>query len=359
MEKNNFMRRVLTAFLALVAVCSVSAQNGTVLYHLPSTTLHISVEAECESFTPGIYCDYAKKYLGIEVVKEERSDYALRSIKITPMIEADRGSIYLFTPSSRKGELSMDNLLSLTSQGLMLLSDGKSDREYAMRFPSLMDETETANSSEVTDNLTSAQTTLFRRVRNSQGGFDRIATNQSQVVEKSMEKRAQEAASMILSLRTKRLEIITGDTDATFSGDALRAAVAEITRLEEEYMKLFTGYSCITTSNLTLDIVPDGLKEDELIIAFRISDKKGLVASDDPDGRPIVMEIVPEPMPVPQNPTETTDKRKASVSSVNTLNYRVPAICSVRLLDGQSLLMQSRFPIYQKGKMMTLTPVSK
>lgn len=46
---------------------------------------------------------------------------------------------------------------------------------------------------------------------------------------------------MILSLRQQRINIITGNTDATFSGDALRAAVEEIGRLEEEYMSLFTG----------------------------------------------------------------------------------------------------------------------
>ena len=32
---------------------------------------------------------------------------------------------------------------------------------------------------------------------------------------------------MILSLRQNRINIITGNTDATFSGDALRAAIEE------------------------------------------------------------------------------------------------------------------------------------
>jgi hypothetical protein len=140
---------------------------------------------------------------------------------------------------------------------------------------------------------------------------------------------------MILNLRKQRLQIVTGDTDATYSGEAMGAAIDELTRLEKEYMTLFTGYSEYQTQQMRFDVIPEAGRENQMYIAFRISDKSGLVPADDMTGRPVVMEIIPQAF-------EQTGAKKVSA---DVIYYRIPAICTVKLKNGTDLLLQSRIPI--------------
>lgn len=371
MEKTYSMKQIGTLITALALTCSVaatlSAQNinrlekgqpapdGVVVYSLPLTTVRLDVEAVCETYTPGPYCQWAKKYLGIDVPQEASTSYTLSRIRMTPYLEADRSCSYVVNLDGMLGEASPASFFEFSSQGLLLLSDENKGNVNSWRFPSRAPGSGTL-ASEATANLTSTETTLYRSVRTEGGGYDRVAVRQSQVVEKSTEKKAQEAASMILSLRENRLNIITGNTDATFSGDALRAAVEEIGRLEEEYMRLFTGTVSSSVQAMSFDVVPASGPEEELTMAFRISDSHGLLPPDDITGRPVVMEIVPEDAEdfyseqVVGEVEAAKPRAKHEAALRGNIYYRVPAICSVRIVDGQNLILKSRIPVYQKGQ---------
>lgn len=371
MEKTYSMKQIGTLITALALTCSVaatlSAQNinrlekgqpapdGVVVYSLPLTTVRLDVEAVCEIYTPGPYCQWAKKYLGIDVPQEASTSYTLSRIRMTPYLEADRSCSYVVNLDGMLGEASPASFFEFSSQGLLLLSDENKGNVNSWRFPSMAPGSGTL-ASEATANLTSTETTLYRSVRTEGGGYDRVAVRQSQVVEKSTEKKAQEAASMILSLRENRLNIITGNTDATFSGDALRAAVEEIGRLEEEYMRLFTGTVSSSVQAMSFDVVPASGPEEELTMAFRISDSHGLLPPDDITGRPVVMEIVPEDAEdfyseqVVGEVEAAKPRAKHEAALRGNIYYRVPAICSVRIVDGQNLILKSRIPVYQKGQ---------
>lgn len=371
MEKTYSMKQIGTLITALALTCSVaatlSAQNinrlekgqpapdGVVVYSLPLTTVRLDVEAVCETYTPGPYCQWAKKYLGIDVPQEASTSYTLSRIRMTPYLEADRSCSYVVNLNGMLGEASPASFFEFSSQGLLLLSDENKGNVNSWRFPSMAPGSGTL-ASEATANLTSTETTLYRSVRTEGGGYDRVAVRQSQVVEKSTEKKAQEAASMILSLRENRLNIITGNTDATFSGDALRAAVEEIGRLEEEYMRLFTGTVSSSVQAMSFDVVPASGPEEELTMAFRISDSHGLLPPDDITGRPVVMEIVPEDAEdfyseqVVGEVEAAKPRAKHEAALRGNIYYRVPAICSVRIVDGQNLILKSRIPVYQKGQ---------
>lgn len=371
MEKTYSMKQIGTLITALALTCSVaatlSAQNinrlekgqpapdGVVVYSLPLTTVRLDVEAVCEAYTPGPYCQWAKKYLGIDVPQEASTSYTLSRIRMTPYLEADRSCSYVVNLDGMLGEASPASFFEFSSQGLLLLSDENKGNVNSWRFPSMAPGSGTL-ASEATANLTSTETTLYRSVRTEGGGYDRVAVRQSQVVEKSTEKKAQEAASMILSLRENRLNIITGNTDATFSGDALRAAVEEIGRLEEEYMRLFTGTVSSSVQAMSFDVVPASGPEEELTMAFRISDSHGLLPPDDITGRPVVMEIVPEDAEdfyseqVVGEVEAAKPRAKHEAALRGNIYYRVPAICSVRIVDGQNLILKSRIPVYQKGQ---------
>lgn len=373
MEKTYIMKlRIITVpVLAGIMALTAAGQNvnrlekgqtppdGVVIYSLPMTSIHLSVEAVCETYIPGPYSKWAKKYLGIDVPQEASTSYTLSNIRMTPYLEADRSCSYIVNLDGFLGEASPASFFEFSSQGLLLLSDESKGKGDSWRFPSIAPGTEVL-SSEATANLTSTETTLYRTVRNESGGYDRVAVRQSQVVEKSPEKKAQEAAAMILSLRENRINIITGNTDATFSGDALRAAVEEIGRLEEEYMSLFTGSTATSLQQMSFDVVPESGKSEELTVAFRLSDTQGLLPPDDVSGRPIVMEITPEDnedvlytdqIIAEVEPSKARARHEAALRG--NIFYRIPGICTIRVIDGQNLILKSRMPVYQKGEDLT------
>ena len=70
--------------------------------------------------------------------------------------------------------------------------------------------------------------------------------------------------------------------------------------------------------------------------------------ADNLSGKPVIMEITPQEFSVPV--VDVEDKNKKEVLAY----YRIPAICTVRLMDGANLLLQSRMPIYQLGQESSL-----
>jgi hypothetical protein len=174
-----------------------------------------------------------------------------------------------------------------------------------------------------------------------------VAVPQSQTVEKSVERRAEEAAALIFQLRSKRVEIITGETDATFSGAALGDAVKEITRLEEEYLSLFLGKSTFSTQAMQFDVHPIASQARQAYIAFRLSETEGLVPASNVSGRPIVLELKNDS--AQPSPSVVPDASKSAVK----LFYRKPLAMQLSLTDGQEVLVQSRVLVYQLGEILS------
>lgn len=344
---NNTCKLILAlALMALPVAASAQKKSdpeGFLTYSLPSTTIVLEVEAVQEKFYVGPYARYAEKYLGIKARQKDETTFQLTEIKMTPLVEADQTKRY--TTNVKKGQIDA-TFLKLSSVGLISFSDAKFGDESVWRFPT---ETQGDFSGKgVSSNLTSQSATLYRS-DNSASAYDKVSVQQDMLVEKTPEQRAAETANMILKLRKQRLQIVTGDTDATYSGEAMGTAIGEITRLEEEYMMLFTGYSEYQTQTMRFEVVPQADKTDQMYIAFRLSDTSGLVPADNLSGKPVIMEIVPQEFADP-TVSEVEVKNAKEVLAY----YRIPAICTVKLMDGANLLLQSRMPVYQLGRESSL-----
>ena len=317
--------------------------EGFLTYSLPSTAITLDVEAVQDKFYAGPYAKYAEKYLGIKARQKDETTFQLTKIKMVPLLEADQSRRYSI--NVKKSEIDA-TFLKLSSVGLVSFSDANFGDESVWRFPT--EGKGDFSGKGVSSNLTSESTTLYRNSK-TESAYNKVAVQQNMVVEKSAEQKAAETAEMILRLRKQRLQIVTGDTDATYSGEAMGAAINEITRLEEEYMTLFIGYSDFQTQNMRFEVVPEAGLESQMYVAFRLSDTAGLVPADNLSGKPIVMEIVAQPFAEPELPAEQS-KNKKEVEAY----YRIPAVCTVKLMDGANLLLQSRMPIYQLGRESSL-----
>ena len=199
---------------------SAQDQPGTMSYALPQTTISLEVEAVIEHFYAGPYAKYAQKYLGVQAREANGTTTHISSIKMTPYIEADQAQRYYVNAGKDAA-----SLVALSAQGLIAVSDGSFGKGSEFRFASASG-ADFADKG-VSSNLTSEATMLYRGVKGEES-FNRVAVQQNMVVQKSLEQRAQEAADMIFNLRKKRVQIVTGDTDATYSGEAMGSALAEI-----------------------------------------------------------------------------------------------------------------------------------
>ena len=313
-------------------------QEGT-SYALPRTVLRLEVEARQEVFHAGPYARYARKYLGVDARQADETTSQVTGVRLTALTEADPASRYLL-PAGK----STPSFLRLSTQGLVSLA-GAGSQAVQWRFPATAPQEDAAKG--LTSNLTSESATLYRR-----GASDgqTIAVQQQMVVEKSPDARAKETADIIFDLRKKKLQIVTGDTDATFSGEALGAAIAEIDRLEREYLAMFLGSSTFRNYTMYYDVLPKRDAKNQRYIAFRLSDNEGLVPSDNVSGKPFILELIPEKLS-----GAAGDSRAAKGSLIW---YRIPTVCTVKLSEGASVLLQTRVPVYQLGVDNSL-PLSK
>ena len=280
-------------FLAVPAL--LEAQ--TVTYSLPQTTVTVEVEAVQESFFAGPYAAYAR-----------------------------------FSVDTKGVE---DRFLALTSQGLVSFQDKLEAGDLVWRFNPQPEADFGAKG--VTSQTKTETRTIWKEVE-TDTAFVRVPVEEAYQIQKTPEMKAQEAADMVLKLkaRRERFNISTGNTDATFSGEALGAAIAELDRVEKEYLTLFTGYTVTREQSGSFDIVPSG--STRKYTAFRLNGKEGIVT--DGAGTVYSLEFSPE---------EVSDPQAAIRDTKNVVHYRIPAVCNVRLTTGGRTLFESRIPVYQLG----------
>lgn len=339
------MKRLFASIALLLALFGTAGAQeqypeGLAVYSLPSTVIGLDVTAVRETFTAGPYAKYAEKYLGFKAETANSVKFHLKSVTVNNLVEADPKEIHAIKLSA--SDASSSAFIKFTSQGLILFADGAAGGRSVWRFPSAEGNAD-FNSKDLGENLTSVSTTLYKSVKTEEG-FNKVAVQQSEVVEKSIEKKAAEAAQRIFDLRKSRIQISTGDTDASFSGEALGAAIAEINRLEKDYLSLFAGITEISEQQMHYEVIPTVSNAKQMYVAFRISDEEGLVPAGSTAGRPVVLSLTGETQP---SVASTTSDRKKIVTQA--IYYRIPSYVTAKLMDGQKTLLSTRMPVYQLG----------
>ena len=323
----NLNLKVLAVGLLLAVPALAQAQ--TVSYSLPQTTVTVEVDAVQESFFAGPYAPYAKRFLGIDVQEQDATRSYVKEVRLVTRAEADPKA--RFSIDTKGVE---DRFLALTAQGLVSFQDKLEAGDLVWRFnPKPEADFGTMGMTK----QTKMETRIVWQEVETDTAFVRVPVEESYQVQKTIEMKAQEAADVVLKARRERFNISTGNTDATFSGEALGAALAELDRVEQEYLTLFTGYTVSREQSGSFDVIPSAEDRVFRYTAFRLSDRDGLVTEG--AGTPYYLEFEPEEV---VEPAGSRDSR-------NAVHYRIPAVCNVKLSSGGKTLFQSRIPVYQLG----------
>ncbi len=323
---------------------SVYAANG-IVYSLPRTVLSIKVDVARTITIPGPYAAYAQKYLGISnAAVQEKEEYSIVSISIDSKSESDPTALY----SAFLNNKSLYDFYQVVNSGVIIpVADFKtvSSTNSSLSI-------EKRNQVEFKDLSSSPfiaeeKSTFYSKVQRD-SSFVRVPIQKSMIVERNIEEKAKEASDFIFSLRKKRMEFMTIDVDHPFDGEALKLMFAEISRLENEYISLFIGKSYTETVSKTIQYTPSKA-EGESIIALRFSSSKGIVASNDLSGNPILIEIEPETTPESYSEFFTTMATNSEKNKFDQIYYRIPINALIKITDGKTELASKRLLIYQYG----------
>lgn len=346
----------LTLVATILVACSnkpiqvVPLQNSTyisngIVYSLPRTVIIIKVDVTRTVTIPGPYAAYAQKYLGISnAPTQELEEYSIDAISINRKIESDPAALY----SAFLNDKSLYDFYQVVNSGIIIpVSDFKTISSTNRSLP-----IEKRNQVEFKDLSSSPfiaeeKSTFYSKVQRD-SSFVRVPIQKSMIIERNIEEKAKEASDFIFSLRKKRIDFITIDVDNPFDGDALNVMFSEINRLENDYLSLFIGKSYSEKISKTILYTPSK-PEGESSIAFRYSSSKGIVASNDLSGNPILIEIEPEAIPESYSGFFNSMELNSNKNKFDQIYYRIPINALVRISDGKTELVSTKLLIHQYG----------
>lgn len=265
-----------------IALLGASEGSQGAAVSAPRTTLAVDVTAECEQTLAGPYARFAQKYLGVRAPMTDKVSWRIRSASVALLDAAA-----LYGPAA----------------------PGASEQHAVAHA--------------VSDD-----------------GFARIQPDKVAMGVQSLEEAARNAANMIFSLRRHRLELITGDAGENVFGEGLKAALAEIARLEQEYLELFFGKQVVTTDSRRYVVYPQSDKLQYIVCRFSSAD--GLLPESDLSGDMVLLQITPSGQ---------------AVAGIEEASYKDPSVaCRIADLSACTVICSGRecartvLPIFEFGK---------
>ena len=320
----------ITALLTL-SLTSLKAQE--VYYALPRTTFTVQVEARQESFFAGPYAAFAQRLLNMEARQKNQVTTTVTKATLLPRTEADPSAWYTTDAEN-------STLLALSAQGLVSFSEKAEAGLQAWRFPGKASASFNGGLATAPEKPTIV--VEYQEVQ-TDTGLVKVPIEHKVMVDKTLEDKAAEAAEVILNLRRERMNIVTGNTDATFYGNSMEVALKEMDRLEKEYLALFEGYTVTKTFNGSFEIVPSAGAGTQRYLVFRLLEDG--FATEGTRGVPYYLSLEPE-----NSQPAAEDSSNQRRGKTNPLRFRTPMVCKVTFTQDAKPLVIARVPVYQLGR---------
>jgi hypothetical protein len=324
-----------------------SSQAGSFIYALPQTVVDVQVMAEEVAIVPGPYYKFANKYLGIENVPEKaESIWHIREMQLFNHVEADPD--YIYTVNGIEGPEANTGIQKLLSHGLILSAKDFSFMQAShYGYPASQDRVVYSDLS-VKRNFEAEKDIDVSLVMPDTDEASRPA-GRTALKEKTIEQKAEEAANFLIKLKKRRFKLVAGQYDYMPQGEAMADALQELARLEEMYLSLFIGKRIINTHQRNYSFTPVTGKETDRVVLFRFSESTGFADVRDAEGVPVVLELHDD------NKTKVLEQYRLPVKqTVNLLHYRVADQVSIKLLAGEQVWGEAKYPVFQAGAIVPM-----
>lgn len=325
----------------------VSFEAGGNIYALPQTRLMYTVTVVNSTFMPGPYCDYAKRFLGIDgVQKLPKAHWQIEDIDLCRITEPDPDHFYSIKTEG-KNECNIE-LEGLQKEGLLLLPASLHGYQidYNNRVKPVIDIKHSDLS--VKPFYRSKGSSARRGSRDTLN--TRLPVYKDDLKSKSAQEKAKEAADFIIKIRKRRFKLLAGQYEVFPEGIALETSVRELNKLEEEYLSLFVGSVSTDTIYKIFTYVPVGNEKIQRTTLFKFSESAGFLSPNSPNGESVVVEITD------LEKTSTLSQLQLPVSATSYSDivfYRLPDRATIKTRHGSHLIHEAEISVCQFG---TLVP---
>jgi len=335
-------------------------QQPIMLYALPQTVLHIKIDVQRTVVKHGPFAEFAKKYMSIETATTTDSEkWSLSNVSVSSVAEVDSNQFYIVKSSDSH----FANLLSLTPKGL-IAGVNLAYYEYFENIDPFWFDNETEyDTTQFTDlsvqrNFDKPENRpMYNRVKKD-STFVRVPLQEKQIVQKDLEKKAEEAANFIYKIRKRRAKLVDGEYEKFYENQALKTALDEIARLEEEYLSLFIGKTYTENYSYLIEFTPNDVNKKIANVLCRFSTEYGILESENVNGIPILLSI--SQSRTTSNANKFIDKHKQALAMQKKSKrnsgfyYRIPDEANITLSYNKKILTNSKLPIAQYGTIALL-----
>jgi hypothetical protein len=198
------------------------------------------------------------------------------------------------------------------------------------------------------ENVAIYSDTLFKTIL-TDTTFIRIPVLREQSVIKTIDEKAEEAASFIFDMRERKADLISGEYDFYPEEKALETGLRKMDALENEYLSLFIGKTIEIPHHLEFYYTPVSGEVYENVELFEYSGQ-GILMEGSGKGNMVSLLIKNT------NKTRilTESYPKSSGYGTNFIYYRIPDIAEVEILDQGKIILKVRIPVSQYGAIMKI-----
>ena len=341
------MKKFLLGSTMMLIASVLMAQNlreneAVVVYYMPKTEFAIQMQYTVTTQTPGVFYQYAKRYLGAEqIITKASTQYSLDGIQISATTSADIDRAYQ-VPATKGWQT---QLLSLTEDGRLL--------GYNIEANLPEPPVQVVNSSKHTVTSTDVLPLLEEQFI----AQDHILSwsNSGDVVldpfmgSGTTAKMAEGAAKQIYRIREMRLNLLAGEVEhVPADGMAMQLVLDELNKREAELISLFVGTTTISSGLHTIHYTPQRSAKQEILCRF--SQHTGVVDSNDLSGTPIYITL---------NTTKPTVEESEVPSSktplLSPIYYNLPAHTKIMVEYNGQHMCKASFPVAQFGVAVPLS----
>ncbi|MCF0212012.1 MAG: DUF4831 family protein [Bacteroidales bacterium] len=295
---------------------------GGIVYALPHTYIRVAVTIEKTDYTSAPYARYAHDMLGIAEPNPD-SLYAIKSIEVSAVNQAD--PYYYFFVKPNRTSLAIDNRGLLVSIGEEWSADYED--EAGMQFA--VGKANNGLSAEY--NLYDRVDTFYTR-RDAPGHPSMVSSKKDS---RSLSQRARAAAERIADIQDKKQEILFGEYEGNYTGEAIQFVYNQLCQQEEQLISQFAGTKEQETIVFWVDPKDEKtLIDSQTVVLFRFNPSEGIVRGKGDHDMVVRCQIRCENnLRVASRFVRyrTGNKQESNVSDTRTFKYRIPETAIVRV----------------------------
>lgn len=320
------MKKILLSIMLVaigqMSIAQVVQENeAAVVYYMPKNELSITLEYDVVHQTPGIFYQYASRYLGTkDVVTDAKTTYVLTDVKSELITGADTNRAFKVIASQDVKE----QLITLSDDGRLLGYNVGLDNAPLQA-------------------VSEKQEMRGEREAKSDGYAGLMPLLEEQFMATSTAKMAEGAAKQIYRIRETRLNLLAGEVEhVPADGEAMKQVLAELDKQEQALAELFIGKTVVRHASKTLIYEPRGNVNKEMVCRFSLHN--GVVAADDLSGEPVYLSIKAEKQTLQENILQGS-----KVPAISQLYYNLPGRADLSLVYKDTQYVQATYQIAQFG----------